>query len=68
MTTSFADGRIYESIVDEYEPFLTGNGRGDRGNADGHSASISLESRLHLLGCSYQFGKLYEPTKAFETK
>lgn len=68
MTTSFADGRIYESIVDEYEPFLTGNGRGDRGNADGHSASMSLESRLHLLGCSYQFGKLYRPTKAFETK
>ena len=63
LTTSFADGRIYESIVDEYESFITGKGRRDCGNADRHSASMSLESRLHLLGCSSQFGKSYKRTR-----
>lgn len=63
LTTSFADGRIYESIVDEYEPFITAKGRRDCGDADRYSASISLESRLHLLGCSSQFGRLYKWTR-----
>ena len=57
MTTSFADGRIYESIVDEYEPYITGNSHGGGLETSIRSAPVSLESRLRLLGCSSQFGK-----------
>ena len=56
MTTSFADGRIYESIVDEYEPYITGNSHGGGLETSIRSAPVSLESRLRLLGCSSQFG------------
>lgn len=54
MTTSFASGKVYESIIDEYEPYITGSGQ-DRIAANKHS--LSLESRLQLLGCSSQFGE-----------
>jgi abnormal spindle-like microcephaly-associated protein len=47
MTTSFADGRVYASIVDEYEPFIAGQ----------KASCCSLEARLEHLGCSSQFGK-----------
>jgi abnormal spindle-like microcephaly-associated protein len=57
MTTCFADGKIYGSIVDEYEPFITGGGAGDCDIADRRSVSMPLASRLRLLGCSSQFGK-----------
>lgn len=53
MTTSFADGKVYESIVDEYEPYITGNPCLETTTQPG----LSLETRLHLLGCSSQFGK-----------
>lgn len=52
MTTSFADGRIFESVVDEYEPYITANIDRDSG-----VATSSLQSRLQTLGCSSQFGK-----------
>lgn len=57
MTTSFADGKIYGTIVDEYEPFITGRGTGDCDSSGRNSISMSLASRLQLLGCSSQFGK-----------
>lgn len=48
MTTSFVDGKIYQSIVDEYEPYIIGNS---------HPSTRPLQMRLRLLGCSSQFGK-----------
>lgn len=57
MTTSFADGRIYGSIVDEYEPFITGRGTGSCDIGNRSSVLMSLDSRLRLLGCSSQFGR-----------
>ncbi|KAJ5601052.1 hypothetical protein N7510_010586 [Penicillium lagena] len=54
MTTSFADGRVYASIVDEYEPFIAGK----------KSSGVSLEARLEHLGCSSQFAFLVSPTLA----
>ncbi|KAJ5807789.1 hypothetical protein N7474_009058 [Penicillium riverlandense] len=54
MTTSFADGRVYASIVDEYEPFIAGQ----------KASCCSLEARLEHLGCSSQFAFLVSPTLA----
>ncbi|PGH29372.1 hypothetical protein GX50_07876 [[Emmonsia] crescens] len=54
MTTSFADGRIFESIVDEYEGFIVGEERR-------LSCSANLELRLRSLGCSSQFASLVNP-------
>ena len=51
-TTSFADGRIFEAIVDEYQPYLTESDSPDRKG--------SLASRLKSLGCSEQFVRLFE--------
>lgn len=53
LTTSFADGKIYESIVDEYEPYITGN---QESLETTMRPGPSLEARLRLLGCSSQFG------------
>lgn len=50
LTTSFADGRIFGSIVDEYEGFIVG----EEGKLN---SSTSLDVRLRFLGCSRQFGK-----------
>jgi abnormal spindle-like microcephaly-associated protein len=56
MTTSFADGKVYESIVDEYEPYITG--KSEQGSLETTmQPSLLLETRLRLLGCSSQFGK-----------
>ncbi|GLI78462.1 hypothetical protein PoHVEF18_006777 [Penicillium ochrochloron] len=63
MTTSFADGRIYGAIVDEYEPFITGRETGDSDFADRCSVSMPLASRLRLLECSSQFASLVSPGK-----
>ncbi|WEW58284.1 hypothetical protein PRK78_003752 [Emydomyces testavorans] len=55
MTTSFADGRIFESIVDEYETFINlddGNGR-DMTEEKKHQKSLAR--KLRGLGCSSQF-------------
>ncbi|KAI9825414.1 MAG: hypothetical protein M1832_001144 [Thelocarpon impressellum] len=50
LSTSFADGRIFESIVDEYAVYLpttaTGSGNG-------------LEAKLKRLGCSNFFAALF---------
>ncbi len=51
-TTSFADGRIFEAIVDEYQPYLLGIG--------GLASKCSIASRLRNLRCSDQFIRLFE--------
>ncbi|KAJ5278766.1 hypothetical protein N7478_004138 [Penicillium angulare] len=58
LTTSFADGKIYESIVDEYEPYLISNYHSANANRNRYSNSRSLQKRLSLLGCSSQFAQL----------
>lgn len=50
-STSFADGRIYESILDEYQGYILGQDA-ERSGGD------TIASRLQALGCSSQFGKL----------
>lgn len=52
LSTSFADGQIYEGIVNEYEEYIQGNGA----STPGRKAS-SLATRLRALGCSSQFGE-----------
>ncbi|OJD18903.1 hypothetical protein AJ78_01087 [Emergomyces pasteurianus Ep9510] len=54
LTSSFADGRIFESIVDEYEGFIIGVERS-------LSCSATLDQRLRSLGCSSQFASLVAP-------
>lgn len=50
LTTSFSDPRVFEAIVDEYEPFLRGYQKDD-------APPLPLHQRLAKLGCSAQFGK-----------
>ncbi|OJD24887.1 hypothetical protein ACJ73_03750 [Blastomyces percursus] len=54
LTTSFADGRIFAIIVDEYEGFIVGEEKR-------LSCSTSLDTRLRSLGCSSQFASLVAP-------
>ncbi|KAJ5712902.1 uncharacterized protein N7483_010083 [Penicillium malachiteum] len=61
MTTSFADGKIYGSVVDEYEPYITGAQNTQNLHAKGPVSPMSLESRLHQLGCSTRFSRLVSP-------
>lgn len=60
LTTSYADGKIYESIVDEYEGYILGRTNdsscSDNGYNNNKSLRNSLGSRLQALGCSSQFG------------
>ncbi|OKL59638.1 hypothetical protein UA08_05310 [Talaromyces atroroseus] len=55
LTTSFADGKIFESIVSEYEAFLLGRDSSTELHATDKG---SLQSRLQALGCSSQFASL----------
>jgi abnormal spindle-like microcephaly-associated protein len=64
LTTSFADGKIFESIIEEYEGYILEKGGNtstvsQEGSAPGDSKrrTASLKSRLQALGCSSQFGK-----------
>ena len=54
-STSFADGRVFEAIVDEYEQFLVIAPHSR--DQDIGSERLSLHQRLTALGCSEQFGK-----------
>ena len=56
-TTSFADGRIFEVIVDHYERFMIGKKR------QSVTESQPLASRLTALGCSVGFATLFAPTR-----
>jgi len=49
-TTSFADGKAFTAIVDEYEPYLS---------IDTSSEKRSLQYRLTRLGCSISFARLF---------
>ena len=51
-TTSFADGRLFEAIVDEYEPYLLGMSVAN--------TKSSLSGKIKELGCSEQFVQLFE--------
>ncbi|KAJ5403597.1 hypothetical protein N7509_003468 [Penicillium cosmopolitanum] len=62
MTTGFANGKVYESIVDEYERYITGSTCRSTMTATPHP--LSLESRLKLLGCSSQFAQLVSPKRS----
>jgi abnormal spindle-like microcephaly-associated protein len=60
MTTSFADGRVFESIVDEYERYIIGDNKAtDR---------KQLSERLRGLGCSEQFAGLFTHSDAPSSK
>jgi abnormal spindle-like microcephaly-associated protein len=54
LTTSFADGRVFEAIVDEYERYIPSQ-------STSPSAKKTLQSRLAGLGCSAQFSSLFAP-------
>ena len=47
LSTSFADGRAFEAILNEYEPFLV------------QSLPGTLSQRLQYLGCSKQFSNIF---------
>ncbi|KAJ9605398.1 hypothetical protein H2200_010055 [Cladophialophora chaetospira] len=51
LTTSFADGRVFEAIVDEYQGYLASDARS--------TTSRPLCERLRALGCSEQFALLF---------
>ncbi|KNG80581.1 calmodulin-binding protein Sha1 [Aspergillus nomiae NRRL 13137] len=58
-STSFADGKIYESIVDEYESYIL---KGDQPSSTELKEPLSsLQSRLRALGCSAQLAYLISP-------
>lgn len=61
LTTCFADGKIFEAIVGEYEPYIVGPG-----HARSDVAAFALHQRLQDLGCSQQFSSLF--TAASTTK
>ena len=51
MTTSFADGRVFEAVVDEYQGYLICNNQSMAGRP--------LCEKLRGLGCSDQFAQLF---------
>ncbi|KAL1880447.1 hypothetical protein Plec18167_003851 [Paecilomyces lecythidis] len=72
LSTSFADGRIFEAIVDEYEEYIIGpklaggsvSGSASEAAISRKSAGAALGSRLRALGCSSQFATLVSPSAA----
>ncbi|PKX94786.1 putative calmodulin-binding protein Sha1 [Aspergillus novofumigatus IBT 16806] len=59
LSTSFADGKIYEAIVNEYEVYILGNVASSPGRK-----ATSLATRLRALGCSSQFANLVSPSNS----
>lgn len=49
LTTSFADGKVFECLVSEYQRYVGAQG--------GFPAHMPLEMKLRKLGCSVSFGK-----------
>ncbi|GAD94359.1 calmodulin-binding protein Sha1 [Paecilomyces variotii No. 5] len=72
LSTSFADGRIFEAIVDEYEEYIIGPKLAGGSVSDNvsdaamskKSAGAALGSRLRALGCSSQFATLVSTSAA----
>jgi abnormal spindle-like microcephaly-associated protein len=52
LTTSFADGRVFEAVVDEYQRHMPSKSASPNGKK-------SLQDRLASLGCSAQFSSLF---------
>ncbi|KAF9889900.1 hypothetical protein FE257_006772 [Aspergillus nanangensis] len=61
LSTSFGDGKIYESIVDEYENYIIGTDLKTISNPNPQPIP-SLQTRLRALGCSTQFANLVAPS------
>jgi abnormal spindle-like microcephaly-associated protein len=61
LTTSFADGRAFEAIVDEYEPYLPVFASKTSSDSLASKKKRNLSERLSALGCSAQFGKPFLP-------
>lgn len=55
LTTSFADGKVFEAIVDEYEGYISSRGQVEKAQ--------SLCDRLRGLGCSEQFSTLFSASQ-----
>ncbi|KAL1970579.1 hypothetical protein VTN77DRAFT_4223 [Rasamsonia byssochlamydoides] len=74
-TTSFADGKIFESIIEEYEGYIIGarcnkdaSVRGEQtemaSSGRSQTTRLTLEMRLRALGCSSQFASLVSPSNS----
>ena len=61
LTTSFADGKIFGCIVDEYQPYLTGSSTVSQ-------SPKSLQAKLRTLGCSPSFGECSDPYRCLQFK
>ncbi len=57
LTTSFANGKIFAAIVDEYRQFMPEQSLPRQGN--GSYISQPLDAKLIDIGCSTSFGKLH---------
>ena len=55
LTTSFANGKIFAKIVDEYQPYITQDKPSEHSNVTGNSSH--LDAKLKSIGCSASFGK-----------
>lgn len=67
MSTSFSDGKIFESIVDEYEGYILMNRNEMASGGQLQSNRRTLEQRLRALGCNSQFGQLHSlPTSPYK--
>ena len=55
LTTSFADGKIFGKIIDQYHLYLSKDRPSRRSNDVGQP--LLLESKLRTVGCSASFGK-----------
>ena len=71
LTTSFADWRVFESVVDEYEWYILGKGSKAPNPTNSTTAEQKatrtkpgLATRLKALGCSAQFVSLVAPASS----
>ena len=55
LTTSFADGKVFGKIVDEYQPYITQDKPPEDSQITGKSGR--LDAKLKSIGCSASFGK-----------
>ncbi|KAH8422552.1 putative calmodulin-binding protein Sha1 [Aspergillus melleus] len=58
LSTSFGDGKIYQSIVDEYAEYILHEDPDPLTSGQ----PLSLQSRLQALGCSAHFANLLHPS------
>ncbi|KAL2048444.1 hypothetical protein N7G274_000356 [Stereocaulon virgatum] len=58
LTTSFADGRVFGKIVDEYRPYLPQDQSSQCANITEKQGQ--LDARLRDIGCSASFASIFE--------